>query len=73
MAQRYRQVGRPVPQGDQWWAAQLAARQGVGHAARAMGLTRGTVAAVIAGLPVSASTEESVHAARVRAARGAAA
>ena len=68
----YIQVGRPVAQSDMWFATELAARIGVAAAARRIGTTRGTLAAVIAGLPIAASTEERVRSARLRSERKAA-
>lgn len=66
------QLGRPVAQSDCWWAAELAARVGPTVAARRIGITRGTLAAVIAGFPVAATTDARVRRARQRLERPAA-
>jgi hypothetical protein len=63
----YLQIGRPVAQSDCWWAADLAARIGPTAAARRIGVTRATLAAVIAGLPVASTTDARLRRARARA------
>lgn len=68
----YIQIGRPVAQADCWWATELAIRIGAAAAARQIGVTRGTLAAVIAYLPIAATTAERVRAARIRSMRKAA-
>lgn len=69
---RYTQIGRPIQQVDGWWATHLAAHIGAARAAKRIGLTRGTLAAVIAGFPIAASTEARVREARIRSGRKAA-
>jgi hypothetical protein len=61
---RYTQIGRPVEQADGWWVTDLAARVGVASASKKIGISRATLAAVIAGLPIAATTEERVRHAR---------
>ena len=68
MGPRYVQIGRPVTDSDCWWATELAARVGPAKAAKRIGVSRSTLAAIIAGLPVAASTEDRVRAARQRTA-----
>lgn len=63
---RYAPVGRPVAPQLRWWATTLTHTVGPVCAAREMALTRGTLAAVLAGLPVSATTEAHVQRARDR-------
>lgn len=65
------EIGRPVEQGDCWWATNLTAQVGPARAARAIGIARCTLAAVIAGLPVAASTEQRVKRARAQLRRAA--
>ena len=68
MCKPYSPVGRPVAQTHQWWLVDLAHTIGPAAAARLVGVTRGTLAAVIAGLPVSAATDARVRRAHERAA-----
>lgn len=65
-SQRINQIGRPVADSDLWWAAELAQKIGVSRAARCIGIARGTLASVIAGLPVAATTEYRVREARAK-------
>lgn len=65
MMTKHIQIGRPVDQADCWWVTHLTARLGPARAAKEIGVTRGTLAAVIAGLPVASSTEERVRSARL--------
>lgn len=67
----YIQIGRPVQPADCWWAADLAARVGPSAAAKRVGISRSTLAAVIAGLPVAATTDSRVRRARERERRAA--
>ena len=72
MRNRYRQIGRPVASYDRWWLVLLTHRVGASAASKRIGTTRGTLAAVLAGLPVAASTDQRVRAARLRSERKAA-
>lgn len=68
----YRQIGRPAPVPDKWWATELTDEIGPTAAANEIGISRGTLACVIAGLPVSATTVTKVRKAKIRFARSAA-
>jgi len=56
-ARPYAPVGRPVDPQIRWQATTLAHSVGPVEAAKRLRMTRGTFAAVVAGLPVAASTE----------------
>lgn len=60
----YRPVGRPLDDHDLWWLTELAAALGPPAAAKQIGISRGTLASALAGLAVSATTEERVQYAR---------
>jgi len=63
---KYSPVGRPVAPSDRDWADALTQQLGPTRAAGTIGVTRGTLAAILAGLPVSASTDDRLWAARSR-------
>ncbi len=63
---RYAPIGRPVAPQLRWWATTLTHTVGPVSAARQLGLTRATLAAVLAGLAVSATTDDRVARARQR-------
>jgi hypothetical protein len=59
--------GRPADLVDQEWARALAARIGIGRAAKLVGCNRSSLANLAAGLPVYPGTCALVREARVRA------
>lgn len=63
-ARKYSPVGRPVAPSDRAWADALTQQLGPTRAAGTIGVTRGTLAAILAGLPVAASTDDRLWAAR---------
>jgi hypothetical protein len=72
MRDSYIRIGRPIDHNARWWATALAERVGPTEAARRIGISRATLAAVIAGLPVAATTELRVCRAQQRQERKAA-
>lgn len=63
---QYQPKGTPLASPDRWWAHELTHRVGITLAARAVGVSRATLASAIAGLPVYAGTAALVRAARLR-------
>lgn len=67
MTDRYEPKGRPVADIERWWAHDLVLRVGPVEAARVIGISRSTLATVLAGLPVYPATEHKVRRARLDA------
>jgi hypothetical protein len=61
---KYTPIGRPVAPSDRAWADALTQRLGPAGAAGVIGVTRATLAAILAGLPVAASTDDRLWTAR---------
>jgi len=61
---RYMQIGRRPSQANLWFACELANKIGPAAAARRIGISRSTLAAVVAGFPVAASTDALLSTAR---------
>lgn len=65
MIRPYIPKGRPVAEIERWFARQVTDRLGPAGAARALGVSRPALAAVLADLPVYPQTEGAIRRARV--------
>ena len=65
---RYAPIGRPVAPSDRAWADALTSKLGPSLAALSIGVSRSTLANILAGLPVAASTDDRLWEARKRTA-----